>query len=59
MAAETPSMAIKVSKMCVTCGTVQLQLVVVNAAMNPMSLHEVGSTLAINCVSGSQNTEKP
>ena len=59
IAAEMPSMAMKVSKMCVTCGTVQLQAVVVSAAMKPMSLHAAASALATRCVMGSQNTENP
>jgi hypothetical protein len=48
----------KISKMCVTLGTVQLQVVVTNSAKKPCDAHEAGA-LAIKRVIGNQNTLMP
>src|SRR5579859_1397197 len=57
IAAEMPSMAMKVSKICVTAGTVQLHDPANSCAKKPMlpQLAAPGSSLLI----GNQNTEKP
>ena len=57
MAAEMPSMAIKVSKMWVTEGIDQLQLCAVNSPKNPWPAQDgaPGSRVLM----GSQNTLKP
>ncbi len=57
IAAEIPSMAMKVSKMWVTLGTVQLQLWDVSSVKNPWpaQLGAPGSSALM----GSQNTLKP
>ena len=56
IAAEIPSIAMKVSKMCVTSATDQLQLAAVSSARKP--LEQVTAPVNILLI-GSQNTLKP
>ncbi len=52
-------MAMKVSKMWFTAGTVQLQAVLNSCAKKPRLAHMAGSASVTSFVIGSQNTEKP
>ena len=59
MNAEMPSTAMNVSKMWVTCGTLQLQLVLVSAAKKPSFAQVAASAPTTSLLIGNQNTEKP
>ncbi len=59
IAAEMPSTAMKISKMCVTEGTDQLQVVVKSSATKLCAVQAVALAFGISRVIGSQNTEKP
>ncbi|OIQ71967.1 hypothetical protein GALL_464120 [mine drainage metagenome] len=58
IAAEMPKIAMNVSNTCTSTGTLQLQVVLVSASMNPNSPQLAGA-LVINWLIGFQNTENP
>src|ERR1700689_5349554 len=58
-AAEMPSTAMNNSNVCVTSGTLQLQVVVVSMADRPSALHAASSVPLSSLLIGSQKTEKP
>ena len=59
IAAEMPSMAMNISKMWVSLGTDQLQLVVKSSAMKLWEAQAVALVAGSSRVIGSQNTENP
>src|ERR1700722_5627466 len=58
-AAEMPSTAMNNSKVCVTSGTVQLQVVETSMADRLSALHAASSVPLSSLLIGSQNTENP